>query len=317
LDKAKEIYKKYPKIEIEAKELGFFDIDEPERDAYYTAAYVACTSPELKKLHEELRDSIENQHEKDFHAHITVAYLNYGERIDGDIEPMKWGLDNAEMIDTKGQPHKLAFVKKAGLTGWIKPDDVAVFGNHFSIIKKYLSEEKGLSFYNYDGVFDEGWIRVIDSAKYDSPSESMLGFESNKIFDADQLNRVVKFIDSNSESADRKFIRLSKTKEGYSRGELLLSMRDVEKLGLLQAVNKAEKSGKFQALKKVSFGLNDLSNKSLYQSLFASKFKTASKEFEIKFDEFIINASDKEVLNVLEALQSNKIEDVKNMIKEM
>jgi 2'-5' RNA ligase len=570
LDKAKEIYKKYPKIEIEAKELGFFDIDEPERDAYYTAAYVACTSPELKKLHEEMRSNIENQHDKEFHVHITVAYLNYGERIEGDIEPMKWGLDNAEMIDTKGQPHKLAkyfttikgwitdrgefkpvysprehvdvaqdfgfigvidsikagwihvgtysgvldftvedillnldkiqnfidktpeafsfdtivladlknsfielpisdveklglkkvynktkskkesFIKKSSLTGWIKPDDVVVLGDHFSIVKKYLPDEGDIGFYSYDNLFDKGWIRVVDTAKYDAPSESMIGFESTKTFDPDTLNRVVKFIDNNPESADRKFVQLSKTEDGVSTKELLVSMRDIEKFGILRAVSKAEKgkvsfglkdliitagverdkvwikpddtvisipqqniwhsefikdeydqdfmgaildgwiakgeqedpsgslmyftirdlspesisrlqkylsdnptalsrnegveisygsgagnlirvwaedvekygfNGAVQRKTRVpvtaGFGLNDLSTKSLFQSIFAGKFKTASRDFEHKFDEFIINASDKEVLNVLEALQSNKVNYVKSMIKEM
>jgi 2'-5' RNA ligase len=307
LDKAKEIYKKYPNIDIEAKELGFFDIDEPERDAYYTAAYIACDAPELKKLHEELRENIENQHDKDFHAHITVAYLNYGERIDGDIEPMKWELDNAEMIDTKGQPHKLAFTKiSKSMVGWIMPDDKAVLGddNHWQTIRKYFPE---MMFSNYDEAFDEGWIRVSDSAKYDYPGDSMLGFECNRTFDADVLARIAKFIDGNPEASGRKYIRLSKTEEGVSRKELMFPMRDYEKFGILRAVSKAEKA-------KVSFGLKDLNEKSIFQSLFAHKFKTASN-IENDFDKFLINATDKEVLTVLEALQDNRIEEATSIIK--
>lgn len=302
LDKAKEIYKKYPKIPIEAKELGFFDIDEPEREAYYTAAYISCDAPELKKLHEELRDNIENQHDKEFHAHITVAYLNYGERIEGDIEPMKWVLDNAETTDTKGEIHKLAFTKRAkSIMGWIKPDGTFEEGNHWEILKKQVPT---IPYYNYDDAFDLGWIRVIDTYNYDTDSP-MIGFESNKTFEAETLERIAKFIENNPETVNRKFVRLSKTEEGTSRKELLVSMRDIEKFGILRAVSKAEKG-------KVGYGLNDLNNKSLFQSL---TNKTASKEFESKFDEFLIKASDKEVLNVLEALQSNKVEEVESMVK--
>lgn len=307
LEKAKEIYKEFDSIEIEAKELGFFDIDEPNRDAYYTAAYIKCVSPQLEELHKIFKDSLENKHEKVYHPHITIAYINYGERIEGSFEPIKWKLDNAEMTDKQGEIHKLAFKKESSLTGWIFPDDSFKEGNHWHIIRQEMPD---IQFSSYDDAFDLGWIRVSDNSKYNHPEDRSIGFESDTIFDKDKLDRVVKFIDNNPETAGIKLVRLSKTEEGVSKKEVIVPMRDIEKFGILRAVSKAEKV-------KVSFGIRDLKTKSIFQSLFANKLRTSSRSFETKFNMFLANASDSEVLNVLEAIQDGRIKEVKNMIKEM
>ncbi len=314
-DMAEDIYATMDKIEVEAEGLGFFDIDEPERDAYYTAVYVKCKSPKLEELHYLLKDSIENKSTKEYHPHITVAYLNYGDRIDGTFDTIKWELANAEITDTDGEIHKLSFKKEAFIQGWIKPDNTFESGNHWEILQK---QTPSISYYNYDEAFDAGWIRVVDSTKYDS-GDHVLGFESNTIFDKDKLDRVVNFLEKNPETVDYKFLRLSKTEEGVSKKELIVPVRDIDKFGILRAVSKAEKSNATVDwfARGGSVGLRNLREKSLFQSIFADKLRTSSRGFETKFNRFLVNASDTEVLNVLEELRDNKIKAVKKMIKEM
>lgn len=117
---AKEIFGKYKNTSIKTKKLKYFDNDN------YTVVVIECTSKKLQKLHKELIDNIDVKETHDTYIpHITIAYLNKGERIDTKISDTKWDINNFEISLTSGKIKRLAF-------NWWQDKD----------LKKYSTETK-------------------------------------------------------------------------------------------------------------------------------------------------------------------------------
>lgn len=91
------IINKYPEINIEATDIDYFDSEN------YTVAIVKHKSPELIKLHDELKGSIENKDSyAEYMPHTTIAYLKKGERISSDFKPTEWVITEYEIVKTDG-----------------------------------------------------------------------------------------------------------------------------------------------------------------------------------------------------------------------
>lgn len=91
------IISKYPDIKIKATDIDYFDSEN------YTVAIVKHESPELTKLHDELKANIENKDSYDTYTpHTTIAYLNKGERIAIDFKPVEWAITEFEIVKTDG-----------------------------------------------------------------------------------------------------------------------------------------------------------------------------------------------------------------------
>ena len=120
----KEIFQTFDKpLEAEAKDLIHFDNEEEG----YSVAVIECSSEGLTELHNLLSEGIPNKHEYDFTPHITIAYLNLGERLelpeDGfGTTPIKWDIGDIEVSQTDDSITKvekksfkisrLAYIKK-------------------------------------------------------------------------------------------------------------------------------------------------------------------------------------------------------------
>lgn len=88
---------KYSEIKIKAIDVDYFDSEN------YTVAIVKHESPELTKLHDELKANIENKDSYDeYTPHTTIAYLKKGERINPDFKSGEWTINEFEIVKTDG-----------------------------------------------------------------------------------------------------------------------------------------------------------------------------------------------------------------------
>ncbi len=119
-EQAKEIFKEFKTTPIKTKGLKYFDNDD------YTVVVVECTSKDLQKLHKDLADSIENKNtHKDYIPHVTIAYLQPGERIDAKIPEIEWTINTFEISTTDAKLKRLAKLDWNSLTfGPLKKEDI-------------------------------------------------------------------------------------------------------------------------------------------------------------------------------------------------
>ncbi len=105
-EKIKEIVKQYSDVEIEAKEIEYFDNKKEE----HSVAVVKCESKGLTELHDKLKAEISNKETyPDYKPHITIAYLKFGERIEGtDFKPVKFKLGHVEVSQKDGSLDKVS-----------------------------------------------------------------------------------------------------------------------------------------------------------------------------------------------------------------
>ena len=149
INAVKEIFQTFDKpLEIETKDLIHFDNEEEN----YSVAVIECASEGLTELHNLLSEGIPNKHEYDFTPHITVAYLNLGERLklpEGGFgaTPIKWDIGDIEVSQTDDsitkvekksfKITKLDYIKKSFQ---INNDKISF--NKISYIKKLPNKEK-------------------------------------------------------------------------------------------------------------------------------------------------------------------------------
>ncbi|KKL17628.1 hypothetical protein LCGC14_2483660, partial [marine sediment metagenome] len=80
-------------------------------DPNYDVAIVRCKSEELTKIHDELKDTLENEDTyPTYKPHITIAYLKKGERLDdsAQISNISWEVDSLDISTSDGQLEKVS-----------------------------------------------------------------------------------------------------------------------------------------------------------------------------------------------------------------
>ena len=112
-NKVKDIFKEFDTpITIETDGIEYFNPGKEEK----TVAVLRCKSEALKKLHEKLRDNIKNTHRKgEFKAHITIAYLEKGEKLPNEtIKKVTWDVNKLEVSKSSGNIETIS--KKVALS---------------------------------------------------------------------------------------------------------------------------------------------------------------------------------------------------------
>ncbi|KKM71441.1 hypothetical protein LCGC14_1430570, partial [marine sediment metagenome] len=105
-DAVKKVFDKYRPIHIETIGIKYFS-----SDPNYDVAIVRCKSEELTKIHNELKDTLENKDTyPTYKPHITIAYLKKGERLDdsAQISNISWEVDSLDLSTSDGQLEKIS-----------------------------------------------------------------------------------------------------------------------------------------------------------------------------------------------------------------
>ena len=105
-DEVKKVFDKYKPVHIETTGVEYFDTN-PDFDV----AIVKCKSEELTKIHDELKDTLENEETyPNYNPHITIAYLKKGEKLDDNeqITDTSWEVDSLDISTSDGQLEKIS-----------------------------------------------------------------------------------------------------------------------------------------------------------------------------------------------------------------
>jgi len=105
-DEVKKVFDKYRPVHIETTEIKYFS-----SDPNYDVAIVRCKSEELTKIHDELRDTLENKETyPNYKPHVTIAYLKKGERLDDSeqITNISWEVDSLDLSTSDGKLEKIS-----------------------------------------------------------------------------------------------------------------------------------------------------------------------------------------------------------------
>lgn len=105
-DEVKKVFDKYKPVHIETTGIKYFS-----SDPNYDVAIVRCKSEELTKIHDELKDTLENQETyPNYKSHITIAYLKKGEKLDDSarIANTSWEVNALEISTSNGQLEKVS-----------------------------------------------------------------------------------------------------------------------------------------------------------------------------------------------------------------
>ena len=105
-DEVKKVFDKYRPVHIETTEIKYFS-----SDPNYDVAIVRCKSEELTKIHDELKDTLENKETyPNYKPHITIAYLKKGERLDGSeqITNISWEVNSLDLSTSDGKLEKIS-----------------------------------------------------------------------------------------------------------------------------------------------------------------------------------------------------------------
>lgn len=105
-DEVKKVFDKYRPVHIETTEIKYFS-----SDPNYDVAIVRCKSEELTKIHNELKDTLENEETyPNYKPHITIAYLKKGERLDDSeqITNISWEVDSLDLSTSDGKLEKIS-----------------------------------------------------------------------------------------------------------------------------------------------------------------------------------------------------------------
>lgn len=105
-DEVKKVFDKYRPVHIETTNIKYFS-----SDPNYDVAVVRCKSEELTKIHDELKNSLENKETyPNYKPHITIAYLKKGERLDDveQISNISWEVDSLDISTSDGNLEKIS-----------------------------------------------------------------------------------------------------------------------------------------------------------------------------------------------------------------
>lgn len=107
-NKIKDIVKKYDDIKLSVKDINYFD---NRKKSGTIVLKLDCESPELKKLHTELKNKIPNKHKYDFKPHITIAFLKdfLPKEIEDKLPPIEkeFKIDDIEISTKQGKIKKI------------------------------------------------------------------------------------------------------------------------------------------------------------------------------------------------------------------
>ena len=105
-DEVKKVFDKYKPVHIETTGIKYFS-----SDPNYDVVIVRCKSEELTKIHNELKDTLENQETyPNYKPHITIAYLKKGEKLDdsAQITDISWEIDSLDISTADGKLEKVS-----------------------------------------------------------------------------------------------------------------------------------------------------------------------------------------------------------------
>ena len=104
-DEVKKVFDTHKPVHIETMGVEYFDTN-PDFDV----VIVRCKSEELTKIHNELKDTLENKDSyPNYKPHITIAYLKKGEKLDDtQISDISWEMDSLEISTSDGQLEKVS-----------------------------------------------------------------------------------------------------------------------------------------------------------------------------------------------------------------
>lgn len=105
-DKVKKVFDKYKPVRIETTGIEYFDSN-PDFDV----AIVKCKSAELTKIHNELKNALDNEDLYPvYNPHITIAYLKKGEKLDDNaqISNISWEIDSLDLSTSDGRLEKIS-----------------------------------------------------------------------------------------------------------------------------------------------------------------------------------------------------------------
>jgi len=144
-DEVKKVFDKYKPVQIETNGIKYFS-----SDPNYDVAIVRCKSEELTKIHEELKDTLENKETyPNYKPHITIAYLKKGEKLDEvQISNISWEINSLEISTSSGQLEKVSSLNWDKLHAGplkkeeIQPDHTFIKDKKWQEFRKSL---KGLS----------------------------------------------------------------------------------------------------------------------------------------------------------------------------
>ncbi|MHA1833225.1 MAG: 2'-5' RNA ligase family protein, partial [Candidatus Baldrarchaeia archaeon] len=105
-DTIQQVFDKHRPVQIATNRIHYFS-----SDPNYDVAVVRCESKELTKIHDELKNKLENQETyPDYKPHVTIAYLKKGERLDDNAQVgnISWEIDSMDLSTSDGKLEKIS-----------------------------------------------------------------------------------------------------------------------------------------------------------------------------------------------------------------